>query len=59
VSIDELNKFTQAIGDDDDEVRFDVAYDEAADGGDASRMGKDRDLLLDLFRASQSFSQVE
>jgi hypothetical protein len=57
-SIEELSCFTQAIDDDEEELEFDIAYGQTAEGGPAARSSQERDPLLDLFRASQTFSQT-
>jgi hypothetical protein len=57
LSIDELNQFTQALNDD-DEVQFDIAYDEENDNSFTHGASQGRDPLLDLFRSSQSQSQT-
>jgi hypothetical protein len=57
-SIEELSRFTQAVNDEDDKVEFDIGYEQPAEGGYAARGSQEKDPLLDLFRASQTFSQT-
>jgi hypothetical protein len=57
ISIAELDQFTQALDDDEEDVLFHIEYDQRGDERYIETKSQERDPLLDLFRGSQTWSQ--